>query len=102
MTLTLSTYLDTLDHNVPPEHIGHGLRALWWAGKNDWTEAHEIVQAHEGEPDSDWVHAWLHRREGDNANARYWYRRARRSMHHGSLDDEWRAIVTALIAGSGY
>ncbi|MEO8631449.1 MAG: hypothetical protein ABI612_25640, partial [Betaproteobacteria bacterium] len=62
----------------------------------DWKRAHEIVQE-ESDVDSAWVHAYLHRQEGDLSNAGYWYRRAGKSKHAGSLDDELRAIAVALL-----
>lgn len=102
MSITLSTYLETLDEGIPPTELSPALLALWWAGKEDWKEAHRLIQAHEGEADCDWVHAWLHRQEDDIPNARYWYRRAHRTMQHGDPQTEWRAIVTSLLAGSGY
>lgn len=102
MSMTLSQFLDSLEDFVPPPGLEPALEALWWAGGKDLALAHEIVQRHEGEPDCDWVHAWLHRKEGDQANARYWYRRASRSARHGPVEEEWRAIATTLLAGSGY
>lgn len=102
MTMTLSIFKETLDEDVPPDGLGPALLALWWAGKSDWPAAHDIVQAHEGEKDCDWVHAWLHRREGDQGNARYWYRRSGHTMEHGEIMNEWRTIVVRLLSGSGY
>lgn len=59
-------------------------------------EAHEICQGHEGSPLYDWIHALVHRIEGDDANAAYWYRRAGRTRHPGSVDEEWRIIRTEI------
>ena len=73
------------------------LAALWWAGKEDWNKAHEIVMDHD-DPNSAWVHAHLHRVEGDLSNARYWYRRAGRSPETGDLAAEWTAITAAVLA----
>lgn len=58
--------------------------------------AHEICQAHEGSPLYDWIHALVHRIEGDDANAAYWYRRAGRTRHPGSVEEEWRIIRAAV------
>lgn len=60
-----------------------------------WQESHQICQAHEGNPQFDWVHALVHRIEGDDANAAYWYRRAGKDRHPGSIAEEWQLIRTA-------
>jgi len=73
------------------------LRALWHEAQGDWKRAHEIVQD-EDDRDSAWVHAYLHRKEGDLANAGYWYRRARKPIAKETLEQEWEAIVAALLA----
>jgi hypothetical protein len=59
----------------------------------DWEKAHQICQMHEGAPLFDWVHALVHRIEGDEANAGYWYRRAGNSRHSGSVEEEWQIIL---------
>lgn len=69
--------------------------ALWWAARNDWHRAHEAAQSDEGQ-DAAWVHAYLHRVEGDLPNARYWYSRAGRPAQTGPLDSEWEAIAATL------
>lgn len=74
------------------------LSALDWLARGDlkpgpeMEEAHSITQAHEGSPLYDWIHALVHRIEGDDANAAYWYRRAGRTRHPGSVEEEWRII----------
>ncbi len=72
--------------------------ALWWAARDEWQRAHEAAQSGSG-PEADWVHAYLHRVEGDPDNAGYWYRRAGRPVGHGPLDAEWSAIAAELAAG---
>ena len=72
------------------------VRALWHDATGDWDGAHRVAQDVET-ADGAWVHAYLHRKEGDVGNAGYWYRRAGRPVATGSLDDEWRAIATALL-----
>jgi hypothetical protein len=72
------------------------LRALWHAAHGDWTAAHEIAQASE-DRDSAWVHAYLHREEGDQWNAEYWYRRAGKPVFKGSLADEREAMIATLL-----
>ena len=61
----------------------------------DWENAHQICQTREGDPFFDWVHALVHRIEGDDANAAYWYRRAGKDRHLGSIEEEWQIIQTA-------
>jgi len=82
----------------PPAKLSHALAGLWWDGKGDWTRAHEAAQQDDG-PAGAWVHAYLHRKEGDLSNASYWYRRAGRPVALNSLEAEWEQIVLALIAG---
>ena len=72
------------------------LLALWWDGKGSWEKAHEIAQDVSGS-DGAWVHAYLHRKEGDEGNASYWYRRAGRTVAHGDLKAEWEAIVKEML-----
>ncbi len=86
----------SLSKSEPPSGLSPALVALWWAGKNDWDKAHKLVMSKEG-AECAWVHAYLHRLEGDLDNARYWYRQARRPAAAGALADEWAAIVAALL-----
>jgi hypothetical protein len=84
---------------VPAPQLDAPLAALWWAAKGNWDQAHKIVQDEESS-DAAWVHAYLHRVEGDLGNATYWYRRAAKSAATGSLEAEWEAIASTLL-GSG-
>jgi hypothetical protein len=95
---TMDDITASLAQSAPPAGLSLPLQALWWDAKGDWARAHECAQADEG-PDGSWVHAFLHRREGDLANAGYWYRRAGRQPAQGSLDDERTAIFVALLSG---
>jgi hypothetical protein len=79
-----------------PDDTAPLVRALWHDATGDWDGAHRVAQDVET-ADGAWVHAYLHRKEGDVGNAGYWYRRAGRPAATGSLDDEWRAIATALL-----
>ena len=72
------------------------LADLWWDAKGDWKRAHESAQQDEGK-DSSWVHAYLHRKEGDQSNAAYWYNRAAKPVCREPLDAEWVSIVKALL-----
>jgi len=82
---------------LPEPPTPAALAALWWQARGDWQRAHEAAQADEGR-DAAWVHALLHREEGDLGNADYWYRRAGRQRPAGALTDEWAAIAAALLA----
>jgi len=73
------------------------LQALWHDAQGDWDKSHAVAQQASNR-DGDWVHAYLHRKEGDLGNAGYWYARARRPMPSGTLDSEWAAIVDELLA----
>ena len=73
------------------------LTALWWAGKDDWDKAHKIVMD-EGDKDCAWVHAYLHRVEGDADNAGYWYRQAGKPVASGALEAEYEAIAQTLLS----
>ena len=66
---------------------------------DDMEAAHEICQRHEGDAPFDWLHALVHRIEGDDANAAYWYRRAGQTRHPGSVEEEWNAIRQTLLDG---
>ena len=81
---------------APPAGLAQTLLALWHDARGDWNEAHRIAQDID-DRNAAWIHAYLHRKEGDLGNAGYWYRRAGRTVATGSLDDEWTAIVTALL-----
>lgn len=76
-----------------------GLLALWHDRRGDWEAAHQVAQDIP-DPVGAWIHAYLHRKEGDLANAGYWYRRASRPQARGPLDEEWTAIATELLNGA--
>ena len=94
--MTLAEFEASLKKAKPPSSLAPALAALWWAGKDEWDKAHRIVM-HESGKDCAWVHAYLHRREGDLDNANYWYRQAGRSASRGSLPDEWGKIAAGLL-----
>jgi hypothetical protein len=95
--VTLDQFRDTLRHDAPPSDIGLALVGLWWDAKGDWRRAHESAQQDEG-PAGAWVHAYLHRKEGDNSNAAYWYGRAGKTPARLSLEREWNEISQALLS----
>jgi len=93
--------LDEFNHSVqaasaPPPGLSEALVALWWMAKGDWERAHEIAQRDASAAGS-WVHAHLHRVEGDEGNAGYWYARAGRPPARGDLAVERAAIIAALV-----
>jgi hypothetical protein len=85
----------SLKDGKPPK-MGPVLQALWHDARGDWDKAHQLAQDVDDESGA-WVHAYLHRKEGDLSNARYWYRRARRSGATDSLESEWSRIVSTLL-----
>jgi len=94
--MDLTQFKKTLSEDEPPEGLSRTLEALWRAAKGDWDGAHGLAQQGSG-ADSAWVHAYLHRVEGDLGNAGYWYRRAAREVCRDALGDEWDAIAAALL-----
>lgn len=80
----------------PPPGLGAALQALWHEAHGEWDRAHVQAQAARSR-EGDWVHAYLHRKEGDEGNAAYWYSRAGRPVAEGSLAEEWTAIASELL-----
>jgi hypothetical protein len=95
--MTLAEFKGTLSKPNPPSGVATAVAALWWAAKEDWDKAHKLVMD-EGGKDCAWVHAYLHRVEGDVENAGYWYRQAGIPAANGALQAEWEAIATELLA----
>jgi hypothetical protein len=95
--LTVEEFRASLFAAEPPAGLTPALEALWHASKGDWDKAHDITQP--GGSDLDWVHAYLHRVEGDLSNAGYWYRRAGKPVATTPLDDEWGALVSTFLTG---
>ena len=91
-------FKESLAKTKPPAELTPALAALWWAGKDNWERAHNIVMDAAGK-DSAWVHAYLHRVEGDLDNARYWYRRAQRPVSSKPFAAEWDALAESLLEG---
>jgi hypothetical protein len=95
--MTFDDFRESLQRDGPPRALDHALTALWWDAKGDWRTAHESAQQDES-PGAAWVHAYLHRKEGDLSNAAYWYGRAGKELPQYSLEHEWREITKALLA----
>ena len=94
--MMLVEFKQALSKSNPPAGLAPPLTALWWAAKGDWDKAHGIVMKQDSR-DAAWVHAYLHRVEGDLDNAGYWYRKAHRPAESGALPDEWDAIAAAIL-----
>ncbi len=97
--MTIDDFNNSLTASQPPRELTPALAALWWDAKGDWKQAHEMAQDDEG-PEASWVHAYLHRKEGDPDNAAYWYQRCGKPVYRESLDAEWRRILSALLKGT--
>jgi hypothetical protein len=94
--MTFDEFLSTLDGSGPPDGLSPALRALWHDARGNWSDAHAIAQDIHDDLGS-WIHAYLHRKEGDLGNAGYWYRRAGQPVAQDELKDEWTRIVSALL-----
>jgi len=93
---SISEFRESLNSDQPPEGLTDLLQALWWDGKGNWKKAHETAQDISN-ADGAWVHAYLHRKEGDEGNASYWYSHARKPKSAQSLDEEWEQIVGTFL-----
>lgn len=94
--MDIETFKTSLAGNEPPPGLDPLLRALWLDAKGDWGGAHAIAQD-VASIDGARIHAYLHRKEGDGSNARYWYRSARVPVESGSLEEEWEQLVLDLL-----
>jgi hypothetical protein len=94
--MNLSTFQSSMKDDAPPAELSIPLQALWWDAKSDWARAHNLVDELET-PAGMAVHAYLHRKEGQESNADYWYRLAGRTYHRAQLSDEWTALVEGLL-----
>lgn len=94
--MTKDEFKNSVSGANPPDDVSPLLQAMWHQAKGNWDVAHEIAQGQKS-PEGDWVHAFLHRDEGDLPNASYWYRRADKPVAAGSIDAEWQQLVDAFI-----
>jgi hypothetical protein len=94
--MNLQEFRESLLRDEPPAGLSDALAGLWWDAKGNWTRAHESAQRDENQPGA-WVHAYLHRKEGDSSNAAYWYQRAGKSPAGNSLQEEWLEVAQALL-----
>jgi hypothetical protein len=95
--MTLAELQASLSQEAPPSGVPELVRALWDDARGDWERAHRIAQSVE-DAEGAWVHAYLHRKEGDPSNAGYWYSRAGKRRPDVSLAEEWEEIARALLA----
>jgi hypothetical protein len=98
VVVSVADFKASLSGAAPAPGLNAPLAGLWWAAKGQWDAAHKIVQD-EPSADAAWVHAYLHRVEGDLGNAGYWYRQAGQPVAKDSLDTEWERIASALLGG---
>ena len=98
MSLDLAAFRQSLTQATPPRDLTPALQALWWDAKGDWDRAHGCVDNESGK-DAARIHAYLHRKEGDEGNARYWYGTAGATFFQGSLDAEWVELAAARLMG---
>jgi hypothetical protein len=94
--MTVGEFRKSLGQPSPPVELTLALAGLWWDAKGYWKRAHESAQQDEG-PEGSWVHAYLHRKQGDQGNAEYWYSRAGKPVCREPLDAEWLSIVRDLL-----
>ncbi|HVX50911.1 MAG TPA: hypothetical protein VHB48_12180 [Chitinophagaceae bacterium] len=89
-------FTGSINNDMPPAVLPLYLIALWYDAKGDWHKAHSSIDS-ESNKNCCWVHAYLHRKEGDIWNADYWYNRAEKKRPSISLEQEWENIARALL-----
>ena len=94
--MNLTDLKKSLETGTPPKGASVYLNALWYDAKGDWQKAHELIQDLSDKTAS-WIHAYLHRKEGDTWNADYWYNKAGKTRPRTTLEEEWEHIATALL-----
>jgi len=90
-------FYESLTEPLPPAHFSVLLKSLWYDAKGDWKTAHDLVDSLAG-AEAAWVHAYLHRKEGDSWNADYWYARAKKVRPSSTLEEEWESLVMHFMA----
>jgi hypothetical protein len=95
--MTITEFRNSLKQSSPPSQLSNVLQALWYDANGDWETAHNVAQDIRSKEGS-WIHAYLHRKEGDLGNASYWYHRANQPVSNKSLTEEWEEIAKALLA----
>jgi hypothetical protein len=97
--MSIEEFRRSLTNSEPPADLSSLLQSLWYEAKGDWARAHNLLQD-QNSANASWVHAYLHRVEGDAGNAAYWYRRAGKPASQQSLADEWNTLVAALLVSA--
>lgn len=97
--MDIQEFRETLSAEKPPQGLRDALLALWYDAKGDWQTAHTRAQAQD-DASGAWVHAYLHRKEGDLSNAGYWYKRAGKPVATDPLEVEWESIARALLSAA--
>jgi hypothetical protein len=98
--MDLQQFTNSFTDKLPPNNFSDPLKALWYDGKGDWEKAHQFAQMDEGNFEYDRIHAYLHRKEGDIFNARYWYRRIDLPFPTNTLEEEWESLVVEYLLKS--
>lgn len=96
LIMKLEEFKHSLILSSPPSAISEHAKALWYDAKGNWEKSHQIIQDID-DANAAWIHAYLHRKEGDIGNAGYWYRRAGKKMPGVSLEEEWETIAKKII-----
>jgi len=94
--MEISFFKKSLARDAPPEDATVHAKALWYDKKGDWNNAHHLIRDVE-DKNASWIHAYLHRKEGDVTNADYWYRLAGKKRYSGTIEEEWEELLTTLI-----
>lgn len=94
--MSFDDFRKSLSQSSPPEGLPAPVAALWWDAKGDWAHAHGMVDSL-STPEGMAVHAYLHRKEGAEGNADYWYSRASRTYRRPTLEAEWEALAEGLL-----
>ena len=89
-------FINSLDGDSCPAGIDDRLQALWLDWNGDWDRAHQIVQSNH-DASSARIHAYLHRKEGDIWNSKYWHGQAGSVFPDNmTLAEEWQMLARQL------
>jgi len=94
--MTFQEFKISLTDQFPPENISLNLKALWFEANGNWDKAHEIV-IETSKTEGNWIHAYLHRKEGDSSNASYWYSKSGKQKPDSTLTEEWENLVISCL-----
>lgn len=94
--MNYTEFVQSLSLSEPPGELSPMLLSLWYDGKGDWNASHDVAQDIQNKNGS-WIHAYLHRKEGDLSNARYWYSLAGKPESKATLEQEWEQLVKQFL-----